>query len=84
VFPWSLQSDVELGALYLRDAVARMRPRYVFPGDSIGVLMIAKAASKLYEKTSRSGVEALVFDAFLKSTPWPPRWKKKVQVVSSF
>ncbi len=46
VFPWSLQSDVDMGALYLRDAVSRMRPRYIFPGDSIAVLMIAKVKQR--------------------------------------
>ncbi len=72
VFPWSLQSDAELGALFLRDAILRMRPRYVFPGDSIAVLMIAKAASRLYEMSCRSGLESMALEVFGRSSPWPP------------
>ena len=41
-FPFSLQTDVEIASLYLRDTMRYMKPSWVFAGDSGGVLLIAR------------------------------------------
>lgn len=51
-FPWALQSEVETGAAFLRDAIAVLRPKNVFPGDSVAVLMMAKCAYQMNQIAS--------------------------------
>lgn len=74
VFPWSLQNDVELGAAFLRDAIFRLQVKYVVPGDSIAVQMIAKAAVKLYELEQISVADVFVLQALERSMTWPPKY----------
>jgi hypothetical protein len=74
VFPWSLQSDADLGGLFLRDSIARMQAKWVFPGDSIAVLMIAKAATRMFEALGLTEVESQVLQVFARSSPWPPQY----------
>ena len=73
-FPWTLQNDVEMGAIFLRDAIYRLQARYVFPGDSIGVQMIAKAGHRLYHLKHASLASVFVRETLARSSPWPPTY----------
>lgn len=42
VFPPSLECDVDLAASYLRLVVEMLKPKWVFPGDSEGILLLGK------------------------------------------
>lgn len=46
VFPWSLQVDVELGALFLKDVLLLLKPRFAFPSDNAGIILMHKLGSK--------------------------------------
>ncbi len=74
VFPVSLQSDVELGAIYLRDALIRLRPKRIFFGDSVAILMTSKLAKKLYDFPERTGLEQAVLRILEDSMEFPPTY----------
>lgn len=48
IWPLPRDLDVDLAALFLREVLALLRPRWVFPGDSHAILIIAKATRKTY------------------------------------
>lgn len=47
-FPLSFEGDVVLAALYVKAVIDLLKPRWVFPGDSGGILVIAKAGLAPY------------------------------------
>lgn len=46
LFPWTLQVDVDFAALYVRSVMQCLRPAWVFPGDSAGILVLSKLTSQ--------------------------------------
>ena len=71
-FPWSLQSDAHLGALFVRDVIIRTRARFIFSGDSIAVLMIAKLAVELNEISDPTIMDLFALACMKRSVSWPP------------
>ena len=71
-FPWTLQIDVELAAVFVRDAMRLVQPKWVFSADSAGVLVIGKVAASLAGDYYDSERDATVFAALQRSSPWPP------------
>ncbi len=45
VFPWTLQVDVELGALFLKKLLLLMKPQFAFPSDNAGIIIMHKLGS---------------------------------------
>lgn len=72
IFPWSLQVDVDLAALFVRDVIRFMKPRWVFPSDSAGVLVLARVGVAVH----RDGLaqDDVVRMALSQSGPWPPKY----------
>ena len=50
LLPWTLQIDVELGAVFLKYACVILQPRYLFPSDNGGLLIISKLALRVVEQ----------------------------------
>lgn len=46
VFPWSLQVDAELGALFLKHVLLLLQPRFAFPSDNAGIILLHKLGSR--------------------------------------
>ena len=48
VFPWPLQVDVDLSAVFLKDVLLKFRPKYVYPSDEGGILVLSRLAAKVF------------------------------------
>lgn len=76
IFPFELQTDVELASLFLRDTLRELKPKWIFAADSGGVLLIAKLASRLEFLKRRGRLPLLDVEplrALEQSGPvWPP------------
>jgi hypothetical protein len=70
-FPFTLQVDVDLAALFLRDAMQIIKPKWVFAADSAGVLVMGKLAVMLEE--NHAGFPS-VYEALQRSYAWPPTY----------
>jgi hypothetical protein len=63
-FPWTLQIDVDLTALFVRQVMLLMRPKMVITSDDAGILVLARLGSKL-------GPSSPLLDCFKRSMTWP-------------
>lgn len=76
LFPFSLQTDVDVASLFYRDLMRYVHARYTYAGDSGGVLLIARLASRLfhlYESNQLPRADLPVLAALHRSGPqWPP------------
>ncbi len=71
-FPWMLQTDVTLAALFLREVARLCRADWIFPTDSAGILVVAKLAVMLAEEGGKEN--ELLLAALQRSMQWPPRY----------
>jgi hypothetical protein len=69
-FPWTLQSDVVLAALFVRTVARVAKADWILPTDSAGILVIAKLASELFSGP-RLAEDNSVRDALSRSAPFP-------------
>lgn len=69
-FPWTLQSDVVLAALFVRSVARLTRADWIVPTDSAGILVIGKMAAEMF---AHPVVERdwYIRDALQRSLPWP-------------
>ena len=67
VFPWTLQVDVELTAIFVKQLMLLLQPKWVLPSDEGGILALAKLGSRV-----REGIDfPFLVDCFKRSMTWP-------------
>ncbi len=68
IYPWTLQADVELGALFLKHFLQLVTPRFVVPSDNAGILLLHKLGSMA--SAGDPSLDSLV-PLFQRSLKWP-------------
>ncbi len=68
VFPWTLQVDVELAALFVMEVLKMLQPSWVFAGDNGGVLVLAKLAHYVIVHSHLDNLTGCL----KRSMTWPP------------